>query len=68
MMRRAVLVNESDVRLGTVDVPSSCSVIRYGGGYFYRTEKTVRLRPAHTAMAVVFDQTEVYVRERLDPA
>jgi hypothetical protein len=66
-MRRAVLVNERDVRLGTVDVGAATHVISHGGALFVRTEKAVKLRPAHTALAVVFDQTEAYVRDRLDP-
>ena len=67
MKRRAVLINERDVRLGTLDVTPATSVVRYGGAIFVRTGQTIRLRPAHRALVDVFAETEVYVREKLEP-
>lgn len=65
-MQIAVLIDDTDRRLGKLQVPPSCHVIRYGGATFVRTPKGVKLHHSHRAIAVVFDQTEVYVRERLE--
>jgi hypothetical protein len=67
MMRRAVLVDERDNRLGAVDVSDATLIIRHDGAFFVRTGESVRLRPSHRALAIVFEQTEIYVRERLEP-
>lgn len=62
----AVLVDENDRRLGKLAVAPIVHVIRYQGAIFVRTEKGVKLHHSHRAIAVVFEQTEVYVRERLE--
>jgi len=66
MMRVAVLVDEADRRLGKLTVAPSCFVIRHQDATFVRTDKVVRLHHSHRALAVVFEQTEVYVRARLE--
>jgi hypothetical protein len=66
-MRRAVLINDRDVRLGTLDVAPATTVVRYGGATFVRTGQSVKLRPAHRALVDVFVETELYVREKLEP-
>jgi len=66
-MRRAVLINERDVRLGTLDVGPATLVVRHGGSTFVRTGETIRLKPAHRALVDVFVETEVYVRNNLEP-
>jgi hypothetical protein len=67
MMRLAVLINERDVRLGAVNISDATAVIRHGGSIFVRTGKTVKLRPNHRMLALVFEQTEIYVRDKLEP-
>lgn len=67
MMRRAVLISEREVHLGSTNVPASCAVIKYTGAYFVRTGETVRLRASHRAFADVFQETEIFNRGRLDP-
>lgn len=67
MMQRAVLVDERDRRIGTTNVSSACFVISHGDSTFVRTDKGVRLRPADRALAIIFEETEIYVRNRLDP-
>lgn len=62
----AVLIDERDKRLGKVTVTSACHVIQHDGATFVRTPKGVKLHHSHRAIAVVFEQTEVYVRERLE--
>jgi hypothetical protein len=64
--RTAVLIDERDRRVGKIQVPEICFVIQHNGCTFVRTQKTVRLHHSHRAFAVVFDQTEVYIRERLE--
>jgi hypothetical protein len=66
MIKTAVLIDERDRRIGKLHVPQSCFVIQHDGATFVRTEKTIRLHHSHRAFAVVFDQCEVYVRERLE--
>lgn len=66
MTRTAVLVDERDRRLGKVAVPETVFVIRHGGAVFVRSERGVRLSGG--GIGVVFEETEVYVRERLEPA
>lgn len=68
MTRRALLVDELDKRLGTVMVSPATTVIKHDGAFFVRTGATVKLRPAHRALVDVFALTEIYVRDRLDPA
>lgn len=65
-MRIAVLIDEMDRRLGKLTIAPSCFVIRHGDATFVRTDKVVKLHHSHRAMAVVFEQTEVYVRNRLE--
>lgn len=67
MMRIAILLNEKDVRLGRCSVQESTFIIQYGDEFFYRTTEGVRLTRDGVGIGVVFRQTEVYVRERLDP-
>lgn len=62
----AVLINERDQRLGKLVVAPIVHVIRHQGATFVRTSKGVRLHHSHRAIAVVFEQTEVYVREKLE--
>ena len=65
-MRIAVLIDEKDNRIGKLTVPESCFVILHKEATFYRTEKTVRLHHSHRSTAVVFEQTEPFVRDRLE--
>lgn len=65
-MKTAVLIDERDRRVGKTQVPESCFVIRHSNATFIRTGKAVRLRPSTNAMAVVFEQCDVYIRERLE--
>lgn len=67
-MRTAVLIDERDRRVGKLPVADSCFVIRHQGSYFVRTDKGVRLHHSHRALAVVFEQTDVYVRDKVEPA
>ncbi len=68
MIRRAVLIDELDRRLGTVDVPDATFVIRHDGRFFIRNpHRVVRLRPNDRATLPIFEETEVYNRERLTP-
>lgn len=67
MNRIAVLVDESDTRLGKLTVAPSCFVIRYQDRTFVRTDKAVKLHHSHRATAVVFEETEPFVRTRLEP-
>jgi hypothetical protein len=67
MMRRAILIDERDRRLGTVDVPDATLIIRHRDSVFVRTAKAVKLRPNDRAFLPVFEEAEVYVRERLNP-
>ncbi len=66
-MKIAVLIDERDRRLGKLQVPDACFVVRHDGATFVRTQRAIKLHHAHRAFAVVFEQTEVYVRERLEP-
>lgn len=66
MMRVAVLIDERDRRLGKLQVSESCFVIRHNDAVFVRTAKAVKLHHSHRVTAVVFEQTEVYVRDRLE--
>lgn len=66
MSRRAVLIDEFDRRLGTLIVAQATTIIQHQGSFFVRTEKSVKLRPNQTALAVVFEHTDVYVRDRLE--
>lgn len=65
-MRAAILIDHDDRRLGKLMVAPGCFVIRHAGATFVRTDKAVRIRPSMLTTAVVFEQTEVYVRERLE--
>lgn len=65
MRRAVVLVDELDRRIGTTSVPETVFVIKHGDAIFVRTARGVRMGGG--GIGVVFEQTEVYVRERLDP-
>lgn len=64
--RAIVLVDESDRKIGKTVVPETVFVIRHGESMFVRTAEGVRLRGG--GIGIVFRATEVFVRERLDPA
>lgn len=66
MMRVAVLIDERERRLGKLTVGPACFVIRHGDATFVRTDKVVRLHHSHRAMAVIFEETPIYVRDRLE--
>lgn len=67
-MKTAVLVDEVDRRIGKLQVPETCFVIQHADATFVRTEKYVRLYPRQRAggVAVIFEQTEPFVRGRLE--
>lgn len=65
MKRTAVLVDERDRQIGKTSVPETTFVIKHADAIFIRTPKGVRLSGG--GIGVVFEQTEVYVRERLEP-
>ena len=65
--RLCVLVDERDRRLGRLMLPEACCVVAYAGRIFVRTQKAVKLHHAHRAVAIVFEETEVYHRKTLDP-
>lgn len=65
MRRAVVLVDKRDRRLGTTSVPETTFVIKHGDAIFVRTPRGVRLSGG--GIGVVFEETVVYVRERLDP-
>ena len=63
----AVLIDERDNRLGRLTVTSACQVICHEDRYFVRTAKGMKLHHSHRAIAVIFEETELYHRRRLDP-
>lgn len=63
----AVLIDERDQRIGRVAVTAHCHVICHEDRYFVRTSKGVKLHHSHRAIAVVFEETEIYHRKRIDP-
>jgi hypothetical protein len=65
-MRIAVLIDEKDNRIGKLTVSESCFVIRHRDATFVRTDKAVRLHHSHRTLAIVFEQTEPFVRDRLE--
>jgi hypothetical protein len=65
-MRVAVLIDEKDNRIGKLTVPDACFVIRHKEATFYRTDKTVRLHHSHRSTAVAFEETQPFVRDRLE--
>lgn len=65
-MQIAVLIDERDRRIGKLTVAPCCFVIRHRDATFVRTDKAVKLHHSHRATAIVFEQTEVYVRDRLE--
>jgi hypothetical protein len=67
IVRPAVLVDDMDNRLGSIAVGPTIFVIKYEGRYFYRTEKAVKLHHSHRNTAIVFEETEVATRSRLNP-
>ena len=68
MNQLAVLIDERDRRIGKLMVPPSCHVVCHQEVVYVRTGRGVKLHPSHRAIAVVFEETEVYHRARLDPA
>lgn len=66
MTRTGILVDESDRRLGSVRVPETIFVVKHGDDLFVRTGEGIRLGGG--GIGVIFRATEVFVRERLDPA
>ena len=62
----AILLDERGERLGTTRVPPAVSVIQHNGAYFARTDMRMRPNPRLTPLAIVFDQTEPYVRNKLE--
>lgn len=63
--RSVVLIGERDERLGSLRVHDGVMVIRHHDDLFIRTSKGIR--SSGGGMAVVFELTDVYVRDRLDP-
>lgn len=66
MLKPAVLIDERDRRIGKLMVHETCFVIRHKTAIFIRTPKAVRLHHSHRSMAIVFEETEVYVRDKLE--
>lgn len=64
MMRTAVLIDERDRRLGRCAVPELTFIIRHKEALFVRTDNGVRLPSG--GIGVIFEETDVMVRERLD--
>lgn len=67
-MKAAVLIDERDRRVGKLMVSDACFVIRHQDSFYVRTQTGVRLHHSHRALAVVFQQTEIYVRDKVEPA
>lgn len=65
-MTPAVLIDEQDRRLGKIMVAPTCRIIRHAGATFVRTDKAVRLHHSHRALAVIFEQTEIFIRDKLE--
>lgn len=65
-MQTAVLIDERDRRLGTAPVSDACWIIQHNDRLFVRTAKGVRLRPASRTFAIVFEETDPFVRNRLE--
>ncbi len=66
MTRTGILVDETDRRLGAVRVPETIIVVQRGDDLFVRTGEGIRLRGG--GIGIIFRATEVFVRDRLDPA
>lgn len=66
MTRVAVLLREDDRRLGKVAVPDQTFVIQHQDSLFVRSAEAVRL--AGGGIGVIFRETDVYVRDKLEPA
>ena len=66
MLEQVILIDERDQRLGRLMVPPACFIVQHGGAFFVRTQKRIRPIPAISTLATVFDQTEPYVRPKLD--
>lgn len=67
MRRVAVLVDERDNRIGKAVVSNATIIILHQDRLFVRTDKTVRPNPRVNVMAVVFEETEPFVRNQLEP-
>lgn len=62
-----MLIDERNERLGTCVVTEHARIIRHDGGLFVRTDRGVRIgHKANGAIAVVFEYTEPFVREKLE--
>lgn len=66
--RAAVLFDERDNKIGKVMVRETTFIIKHNGAFFVRTSDGIRLTRDGVGMGAVFRQTEVFVRERLEPA
>lgn len=64
--RAAILVDERDRRVGRCVVPEATFVIGYRDGLFVRTEEGARLSGG--GVGVIFRETDVLMRHKLDPA
>lgn len=60
----AVLFNQSDVRLGEVQMPDACRLIAFGGAMFVRTDGEAVLDAG--GLGVVFESQDRYVISYLD--
>ena len=67
MVQIAVLVDGRDRRLGKLRISTSCFAILHEGAIFVRTGKMVRLPPGQRTPAIVFEETEVFKRDKLEP-
>lgn len=67
MTRTAILISERDVRIGKTMVPEATTVIRHGDTIFVRTQECIRLVRGGTGVGAVFRETEVIVRNALEP-
>lgn len=62
----AVLIDERDRRLGRLQVSEACFVIQYGEATFVRTARSIKLHHTDRSFAIVFEQTEPFVRNKLE--
>lgn len=64
--RVAILLDDRDNRIGKTVVPETVFIIRHDDAFYVRTAKGVRLSGG--GIGVAFEETEVYVRGKLEPA
>lgn len=65
-MQTAVLIDERDRQIGTARVNEACWIIQHDDRLFVRTMKGLRLHHANRGLAVIFEETEPYVRNHLE--